>query len=128
MGSDDRCLILGGSQEDAWGYGAASLSGSVIPGSKYRLVCRLRVEKMDPPIAPYLKLGVADSEGNHLANYHTDGYDLDRIGTWQELSGVFEVGAQAAQGVISLEKGGRHAVQDAVLALDGVCLEVLESP
>jgi hypothetical protein len=127
-GSGDRCLVLNGSQEDAWGYGAASLPGGVIPGSKYRLVCRLRVDTIDPPIAPYLKLGVDDSEGNHLANYHTDRYDLDRIGTWQELSGVFEVGAQAAGGVISVEKGGRHAARSAVLALDGVCLEVLERP
>ena len=127
-GSDDRCLVLTGTQEGAWGYGAVSLPGGVIPGSKYRLACRLRVEKTDPPIAPYLKLGVADSEGSHLANHHTDRYDLDRIGTWQELSGVFEVGAQAAQGVISLEKGGRHAVRSAVLAVDDVCLELLESP
>ncbi len=67
-------------------------------------------------------------QGSHLANHHTERYDLDRLGTWQELSGVFEVGAQAAQGVISLQKGGRHAVRSAVLALDDVCLDVLESP
>lgn len=67
-GSDDRCLVLRGSQEDAWGYGAATLPGGVIPGSKYRLACRLRVDKINLPVAPYLKLGVADSKGSHLVN------------------------------------------------------------
>jgi len=96
------------------------------PGGKYRLTCRMRVDELDARITPSLKLGVADGDGNHLANHNTPPYDMKRPGTWQTLSTVFTVDPQAARGVISLEKGGRTRIGSIRIGLDDVRLELLE--
>ena len=122
----ERCLQLAGSQEDAWGFAAASVSEDILPGSTYRLSCRMRIDDLDGTSTPSLKLGVADADGQHLANHNTPAYDLDRVGTWQDLSTVFVVGPQAARGMISLEKGGRQPVRSVRIWLDDVRLEMVE--
>lgn len=122
----ERCLLLTGSQDDAWGFAAVDVPEDIQPGGKYRLTCRMRVHELDARITPSLKLGVADGDGNHLANHNTPPYDTKRPGTWQTLSTVFTVDPQAARGVISLEKGGRTRIGSIRIGLDDVRLELLE--
>ena len=125
-GTGERCLLLTGNQLDSWGFAAAAVADPILPGGKYRLSCRMRIDGLEGPGSPSLKLGVADVEGNHLANYNTPPYDLDRLGSWQVLTTFFSVGAQAGRGTISLEKGSRSPVRCARIWLDAVQLELLE--
>ena len=126
--SGKASLLVEGAQQGAWNLGAVGLPFPVLPGCKYRLSCWMNVETIDPAQAPTVKLGVADRQGKHLANHVTIPYDLGKKGTWQPLSAVFDVSPDAARGDISLEKSGRHAVNQARVFLDDVKLELLEAP
>lgn len=125
--SGNAVLALTGRQEDAWGF-AGTPQQAVLPICRYRLSCRMKVDAVDPEIAPTLKLGVHDASGKHLTNHTTNRYDLRRMGTWQELSTSFLTDAQVATGMFSLEKGGRHPVTGFKLQVDDIRLILLESP
>lgn len=62
-------LRLRGIQQGAWNYTAHHLASGVLPGSKYRLSCWLKVDEIEPAgMAPYLKIGLTDHEGRLLEN------------------------------------------------------------
>lgn len=123
------CLLLEGGQEGGWSFAAVSPRSAVLPACKYQLTCYMRVDALEPATEPpNLKLGVADPSGKHLINHNTNRYDMKRVGEWQRLVAVFETLPESAQGQISVEKGGRHAVRRAKIRLDDVRLDLLESP
>jgi len=62
-------LRLRGIQQGAWNYTAHHLASGVLPGSKYRLSCWLKVDEIEPAgMAPYLKIGLTDHESRLLEN------------------------------------------------------------
>ena len=57
-------LRLSGVQQGSWNYASHYLATPVLPGSKYRLSCWLKVDELDPArMAPYLKIGLTDGDG-----------------------------------------------------------------
>ena len=124
-------LRLSGVQQGAWNYAAHHLAFPVLPGSKYRLSCWLRVDELEPArMAPYLKIGLTDNEGGLLENCHTSRYDMGEggAGAWQRLEGTFETPLDTAGGHLALERGGME-IQTRINAwIDDVELELLEAP
>ncbi|HID23112.1 MAG TPA: hypothetical protein EYP14_12020 [Planctomycetaceae bacterium] len=122
-------LRIEGTQQGSWNYAALYLDQPVYPGSKYRLTCWLKVDRLEPAhLAPYLKLGVSDQAGKWLANFATTKYDLEQLGRWQRLAVVLETPPNAAGGHIALEKGNKEAKISISCWLDDVELELLEGP
>jgi hypothetical protein len=119
-------LIEGRQPSTSWNYASAAVS--LVPGSRYRLSCWMRVDEIAPQEPPYLKLGVDDAAGQWITNFNTPPYDLSRIGVWQELVTYAETPANAAAGAIAVEKGVLEASIAARIAVDDVRLELLESP
>jgi hypothetical protein len=122
-------LRVSGVQQGAWNYAAHYLASPVLPGSKYRLSCRLKVDQLEPDrMAPYLKIGLTDGDGHLLENCHTGRYDMAAPGTWQRLEGTFETPLETAGGHLALERGGKD-IQTRIRAwIDDVQLELLEAP
>jgi len=123
-----QVLSLQGHQDDVWSLAGTHQAIPVVPGGRYRLSCRMKVEMNEKRKAPSVKLGVIDADGKFLTNYNTNPYDLSRMGTWQEMKTTFESHDLAARGTLSLEKGGRHPIAECRVQLDDVVLELLESP
>lgn len=124
------CLLVTGTQPGtAWNYAAVNLNRTVLPASRYRLSCWMKVDNLDPVArAPYLKIGVTDAENKWLANFSTSVYDVGKLGTWQNLWGYVETTMDTAGGHLALEKGGLDPKVTVTLRLDDVRLELLESP
>jgi len=122
-------LRLTGVQQGSWNYAAHQLGMAVLPGSKYRLSCWLKVDQLEPArIAPYFKIGLTDGDGGWLENCHTGRYDMSAAGTWQRLEGTFETPLETAGGHLALERGGKD-VQTRIQAwIDDIQLELLEAP
>ena len=121
-------LRLTGVPQGAWNYAAHQLRMPVLPGSKYRLSCWLKIDQLEPGVAPYLKIGLTDGDGRWLENRHTGRYDLSSPGTWQRLEGTFETPLETAGGHLALERGGNDVQTQISAWIDDVQLELLEAP
>jgi hypothetical protein len=125
----ESSLHLSGPQASGWNYVSHTLASPVLPASKYRLSCWLKVNIMEPTrLAPYLKIGLTDSEGKWLTNCVTNSYDMNDSGQWQHLEAVVETTLETAGGHIALERGSHDAATRIDLWLDDVQLELLEAP
>mgnify|MGYP005836315631 CR=1 FL=1 len=125
-----RALLMSGTQPGtSWNYAWHQLSQPILPGSRYRLSCWMRVDAVGAnAVPPYLKIGVSDAQYQWLTNFNTNQYDLTRVGTWQRLVGMAETPTEAAYGHLAVEKGALEAHLEGVIAIDDVRLELLESP
>ena len=122
-------LRFSGVQQGSWNYAAHYLALPVLPGSKYRLSCWLKVDQLEPAkLAPYLKIGLTDGEGGLLENCHTSRYNMDEVGAWQQLEGTIETPLDTAGGHLALERGGKETQTQIQAWIDDVQLELLESP
>lgn len=122
-------LCLTGVQQGSWNYASHYLATPVLPGSKYRLSCWLRVDQLEPArMAPYLKIGLTDGDGGLLENCHTSRYDVSRLGEWQRLEGTFETPLETTGGHLALERGGKDVQTQITAWIDDVELELLEAP
>lgn len=125
----DGSLRLEGTSKGGWNHASRALDIPVLPVSRYRLSCWLKVDDLSPrDRAPYLKIGLADSEGRWLRNCSTRRYDTEASGTWQRLTTTFETGAGTAGGHLALERGGRDTPIRLRAWLDDIELELLEAP
>ena len=77
-------LHLSGQQTQGWNYVAHRLDTPILPASRYRLSCWLKVNSLEPEqLSPYLKIGLTDGDGKWLTNCPTNAYDMSHAGTWQ---------------------------------------------
>jgi hypothetical protein len=122
-------LHLSGRQTHGWNYVSHTLDSPILPASKYRLSCWLKVNTLEPRrLSPYLKIGLADAKGKWLTNYPTSRYDVSNFGAWQKLEGTFETSLETAGGHLALERGSNDVPTRIDLWLDDVQLELLEAP
>ena len=122
-------LIQGTQPGTAWNYADVSLREPVLPASRYRISCWMKVDALAPAAnAPYLKIGLNDASGQWLTNYATNTYDTGKLGTWQHLEGDAETPYDTAAGILSVEKGTLESHVTATIHVDDVRLELLESP
>lgn len=122
-------LHLSGRQKSGWNYVSHSLDSPILPASKYRLTCWLKVKTIEPArLSPYLKIGLADAEGKWLTNFPTNSYDMGKPGTWQRLEATFETSLETAGGHLALERGSNDITTKIDLWLDNVQIELLEAP
>ncbi len=122
-------LHLSGEQTSGWNYVSHTLGSPVLPASKYRLSCWLKVGVLEPDrLAPYLKIGLSDGEGKWLTNCPTSAYDMSKAGTWQQLEATFETSLETAGGHLALERGANDVSTRIDLWLDSVEVELLEAP
>jgi len=127
--SGSASLRVEGTQQGSWNYVSRDVPDRILPASRYRLSCWMRVEFVVPAkCAPYLKLGVTDAEGKWLDNFGTGRYDMSRVGVWQRLQATFDTPLPAAGGHLAVEKGGREIAVTVRFWLDDVQLELLEAP
>ncbi len=115
-----------GTQEGAWNFASFKLSQSILPGSRYRLACWMRVAASEGR-PPFMKFCPLDREGRSLTNHNTGRYDSSAMDTWQRLSIAFETAANAVGGLLAIEKG-RTTRAEIKLWLDDVTVELLEAP
>jgi hypothetical protein len=109
---------IAGTEKGGWSYARAT-PVPLTPGRTYRMRCWLRLDAVEPSTgAPKLKCEIRGG-GKYIRNAFTTGYDLAKMGTWQELSGTFTAPENADQGVLALEKGTTDSVT-ATLYLDDV--------
>jgi len=122
-------LKLTGTQQDSYNYTSHNLAIPVLPGSKYRLSCWLKVDSLEPErYEPYLKIGLTDAEGKWLTNLQTNRYDTGKLGEWQHLVGTLETTLDTAGGHLALEKGGKEPSVEIGAWIDQAELELLEAP
>jgi hypothetical protein len=123
-------LLLTGTQPgNAWNYCAVSLKAPILPASRYRFSCWMKVDNIGPAKKPpYLKIGLADADGKWLTNISTNTYDLGKLGAWQLLEGYAETTPETAGGHLAIEKGALEANIAATIRIDDVKVELLESP
>ena len=123
------CLLVSGSEAGkAWSLASANLKEPILPASRYRISCRMKVERIDSKRGPYLKIGLTDAAGKWITNWSTGGYDVGKLGTWQLLEGYAETTPETAGGHLAIEKGTLEAKVTATLRLADVKVELLESP
>jgi len=122
-------LHLSGRQARGWNYVSHTLDAPILPASKYRLSCWLKVNLLEPSrLLPYLKIGLTDSEGKWLTNCATNSYDMSNLGQWQYLEATIETSLETAGGHLALERGSNDTATRIDLWLDDVQLELLEAP
>lgn len=122
-------LVEGTQPGNAWNYASVGLPQPLLPASRYRLSCWMKVDRIEPAThAPYLKVGLNDAQGKWINNAATNTYDLSKIGTWQYLSGFAETTPDTATGQLAIEKGSLEDKITIAMRLDDVKLELLESP
>ena len=122
-------LHLSGRQARGWNYASHTLDSHILPASKYRLSCWLKVNSLEPSrLQPYLKIGLTDSEGKWLMNCVTNSYDMSNSGQWQHLEATVETSMETAGGHLALERGSNDTATRIDLWLDNVQLELLEAP
>jgi hypothetical protein len=121
-------LHVAGRQARGWNYLSHTLDLPILPASKYRLSCWLKVTALEPQrLPPYLKTGLADRAGQWLMNCSTNSYDMSRSGTWQKLATTLETSVETAGGHLALERGSHDTTTRIDLWLDHVQLELLEA-
>jgi len=122
-------LHLSGRQTRGWNYVSYTLDSPILPASKYRLSCWLKVDLLEPGrLSPYLKIGLTDSEDKWLMNCATNSYDMSNSGEWQHLEAAVETSLETAGGHLALERGSNDTATRVDLWLDNVQLELLEAP
>ena len=122
-------LHVSGQQTHGWNYVSHALDSPILPASKYRLSCWLKVKTLEPDrLPPYFKIGLTDREGKWLMNCSTNSYDMSNSGAWQQLEGTLETSLETAGGHLALERGSNDAATRIDLWLDNVQLELLEAP
>lgn len=122
-------LHLSGEQTHGWNYVSHALDPPIMPASKYRLSCWLKVNSLEPDrLPPYLKIGLTDGEGKWLTNCPTNSYDMGTAGTWQYLEATFETSLETGGGHLALERGSDDITTQIDLWLDSVELELHEAP
>lgn len=122
-------LHVAGQQARGWNYVSHTLDLPILPASKYRLSCWLKVTALEPDgLPPYLKIGLADRAGKWLMNCPTNAYDMSNSGTWQRLANTLETSLETAGGHLALERGSHDTATCIDLWLDHVQLELLEAP
>jgi hypothetical protein len=122
-------LHLSGRQTRGWNYASYKLAAPILPASKYRLSCWLKVKTLEPDrLPPYLKIGLTDREGKWLENCPTTAYDMSCTGAWQRLEATLETSLETAGGHLALERGSNDTATRIDLWLDGVQVELLEAP
>lgn len=128
--SGKSSLLVEGTQVgEAWNYAAVRLPQPILPSSRYRLSCWMKVDHIEPTgKAPYLKIGLTDGAGKWLTNVSTSHYDEAKLGTWQYLVGDVETTGATVHGDLAIEKGDLETKVTTTLRLDDVKLELLESP
>ncbi len=118
------CLQVTGIVADGYNY---ILSGrvSVQGGKWYRLAGWIRVDLLgkDDPM-PYFKCEFLSKDGKALGLVVTDPYNDVRMGTWQQLSRLFEAPAGAVAGIVALEKGTKSSTEIHAL-VDDVSVEAI---
>ncbi|MBN1676029.1 MAG: DUF4832 domain-containing protein [Kiritimatiellae bacterium] len=117
-----------GTQEGSWCFASFPLPDPVLPYSKYRLLCWMRVAACSRNRAPYLKAGLGDEAGKGIVNRLTGRYNTRTMDTWQELSVAFETTAATRGATLAIEKGTGLDKATVRLWLDDVKLERLEAP
>ncbi len=122
--SGRRAAKLAGTQTSGWSF-ASAVAVPVQPGRRYRVRGWVRIDAIDPrTAAPCLKCGL--NQGNQwLTNFFTPGYDLARLGTWQQLETTFTAPPGATTGHLALEKRTTAAVTATVFIDD---LELVAVP
>ncbi len=127
--SGTSSLHLSGTQTRGWNYVSHALNTPILPASKYRLSCWLKVHTIEPTgLPPYPKIGLTDGEGAWLTNCQTNSYDMSNSGAWQKLEATFETTFETAGGHLALERGSNDITTRIDLWLDSVELELLEAP
>ncbi|MEJ2702090.1 MAG: DUF4832 domain-containing protein [Sedimentisphaerales bacterium] len=122
-------LHLSGRKTRGWNYVSHTLDTPILPASKYRLTCWLKVNALEPRrLPPYLKIGLTDAQGKWLTNCPTSRYDVSSLGTWQRIEGTFESSLETTGGHLALERGSNDVPTRIDLWLDNVQLELLEAP
>jgi hypothetical protein len=122
-------LVTGTQPGNAWNYAHVTLKQPVLPASRYRLSCWIKVDQLEPKAKPpYLKIGLTNAQGKWLDNFSTGTYDTNKLGSWQHLWGYVETTPDTAGGHLAIEKGGLQNSVTVTLRLDDVKLELLESP
>jgi len=122
-------LHLSGRQARGWNYISHALDAAILPASRYRLSCWLKVGSVEPSgPAPYLKIGLVDAEGDWIENHPTSTYDMNRTGQWQRLEAALETSLETVDGHLALERGSNDTATRIDLWLDDVRLELLEAP
>ena len=122
-------LITGTQSGNAWNYVSVNLKAPLLPASRYRFSCWMKVDSLGAARKPpYLKIGLSDAAGKWITNAQTNTYDLGKPGTWQLLEGYAETTPETAGGHLAIEKGSLEAKITATLRIDDVKVELLESP
>lgn len=122
-------LLVSGTREQGWNYANLRLPVALPPASKVRLTAWMLVEAIEPTrFPPHMKIGANRADGTWLTNYSTIKYDLDRMGTWQLLEGIFEISPEAASFDLAIETGTNDVPISARIRVDDVAVEVLEAP
>jgi hypothetical protein len=127
-GDRSSLLVAGIQPGGAWNYAGLNLDTPILPYSRYRLSCWMKVDAIEPGEAPYFKLGVSDSDGDWLTNFNTNRYDLRDLGTWQRLTAYADTPGDTATGHLAIEKGVLETSIAATIRIDDIELELLESP
>lgn len=125
----DASLHLKGTQRGSFNFVYHQLDVPLLPGSRYRLSCWLKVDKLSPKsLRPYLKVGLTNVRNEWLTNCVTSRYDTGHMGRWQHLQGTLETTTDTAGGHLALEKGTKETAVTLDAWLDDVELELLEAP
>jgi len=127
--SGGQSLLVTGTQQKGWNYAACSVATPLVPVGRYRLTVWLRVDAIDAAKSPpYVKIGVNGPDGKWIENYSSGKYDLQKIGTWQQLTAIAELPINAAYAHLAIEKGAHSTPITATIRLDDVRLELIAAP
>ena len=124
-----QSLRIFGAKGPGWNYAVAAVPEGVPAFSLCRLTAWVKVDKVNPlKRAPYMKLGINDAEDTWITNANTNRYDTTALGTWQKLTALAELPADAARAVVAVETGDMANPVTIDLRVDDVRLEILEQP
>ncbi len=128
-GGSAALLVAGTQTGTAWNYAAFDVKAPILPASRYRLSCWMKVDSLQGGAPePYLKIGLNDSKGKWITNVETNRYDMRHSGDWQRLVAYVETTPDTARGQLAVEKGSLETISAATIRLDDIELELLESP
>ena len=127
--SGGHSLLVTGTQQKGWNYAVCYVPTPLVPVGRYRLTVWLRVDAIDPASKPpYVKVGINGPDGKWIENYVSGKYDLEKMGTWQQLTAIAELPTNAASAHLAIEKGAYSTPITATIRLDDVRLDLLEAP
>jgi len=124
-----QSLRIFGTKGPGWNYAGAVVPEGVPAFSLCRLTAWMKVDKVTPlKRAPYMKIGINDADDEWITNANTNRYDTTALGTWQKLTALAELPANAALAVVAVETGDMANPVTIDLRLDDIRVEVLEQP